>query len=164
MPGSQAISNPPAHDPELCGLDGGPHDYPARCPGCLHEAAQAVPSAPPPQPSARHLQALAEELRAIADRWGDADRRTRRAPTPADRDAAELERWAIAGEYRACRRSLAALFLMLLRITVEHDPQTLRQYLAKVSAEVAPDGGALEPEPAPAAGGHGLLRATGEVW
>jgi hypothetical protein len=75
MPGSAPSFKrcPPEHNPELCGLDGGPANYPMLCPGCLWErdlaarAAEQVRNAPPVDPRRLEAERLAALLRDQAE-------------------------------------------------------------------------------------------------
>jgi hypothetical protein len=72
-----------------------------------------------------------KELSRIADKFGQADARARRAQTIEDYEAAEAERCEIAGEFWAAESELADLCLLLLRLALRHQPDALCLYLAE---------------------------------
>lgn len=87
-----------------------------------------------------HAQSLLRaDLERITDRFEQADRRLHRSQTIEDYAAAEEERRDIAGEFWAAENELAHLLLLLLRVTLKHEPDALRLYLAEaLRAELEP--------------------------
>lgn len=72
------------------------------------------------------------DLERITDRFDSADRRAKRVATILDREAAEDERREAAADFWAAEEELVDLFLMLLRLSVKHQPDALRLYLAEL--------------------------------
>jgi hypothetical protein len=105
------------HDPDVCGLDL-PGEVPL-CPGCResHNQHRAVQSL------------ICNEIARIARAFEDADKRYKQADTLADRETAAAERWQAAGEFHGLESELADFQLRLLRLTLAHQPDTLRLYL-----------------------------------
>jgi len=110
---SLPAGRPGAHDPDVCGLPG-----PPTCPGCVADA--------------RAGSAVAAEMKRIAGRFEEADRRAKAAASFADRAAAEAERLEAEGEFLAVGRATADLFLLLLRHALRHRADELRGYLTGV--------------------------------
>src|SRR5262245_20832092 len=89
----------------------------------------------PPIPAPAPVPAtVVAEVLSILDRYEDAHRRQRAAPTLADREAAEAERRACEGAYLALEQALAELHLRMLRATVDHQRAALADLLADVLA------------------------------
>jgi hypothetical protein len=92
---------------------------------------------------------LRADLDAIAERYEAADRRAKLAATIPDREAAEDERRGAAADFWLAETDLADLLLMLLRLTLRHQPDALRHYLAE----------ALRPEIEPLANAFARMEA-----
>ncbi len=78
---------------------------------------------------------LREDLRAIVQRFAEADRRAHEAAVSekaGEREQAEAERREAEGDFWAAGRDVAELFLFLLRFASEYHPDALRVYLVGV--------------------------------
>jgi hypothetical protein len=87
---------------------------------------------PPPCDTSVIRSAVRREIAEITQRYEQADRRAKAAPTVEDREAAETERRDIAGEFWAANEDLASFGVLLLRLGEEHYPDALRDLLVKL--------------------------------
>jgi hypothetical protein len=118
LPSTAGGGKPGTHDRELCGINA-PGEAPV-CPVCAAEAAaeKLLP------------RGLRADLKRIAARFDEANRRLHKSRTIEDYADAEDERRAAAGEFYAAEYEIAHLGLMLLRLALRHEPDALRLYLA----------------------------------
>ncbi len=72
---------------------------------------------------------LRAEVAKLLQDFDVADRRAKRATTLPEREAAEAERRAAAGDFWTAGQQLAELFLLLLRYAKRHQPEAVRVYL-----------------------------------
>jgi hypothetical protein len=81
-------------------------------------------------PTNSKLANLRSELAAIAARFEAANQRAWQATTIEDRNAAEAERLEAEGDFWVGEADIADLLLLLFRITLRHQPDALRHYVA----------------------------------
>jgi hypothetical protein len=80
---------------------------------------------------------MCEELRQLAERWAEADRRAWAATVAeqaGDREPAEDARREAAGDHQALSADLADLYLLLQRHAEEHRADTLRLSIVQLLA------------------------------
>jgi hypothetical protein len=121
------------HDPQVCGLG---DDLRHLCPGCLANDQRDQLT------KASVSTGLHEELSAIAERFRTAEQKLRRArafKNAGQHDDAVAEEWEALGDFHAAGEAAADLFLLLLRLALEHRPEAVHLHLADViRAEVRP--------------------------